>query len=139
MAGRRGDKPLTETEVRDAIGGLQKAFPGRFEKLSSVSSQLGTLVIDGHSADWFQTWSQKVGSVTLTDVQAMAQKYTDPAAFEIVVVGDLSKIGESLKSLDRPVLYYDTQGNPLEAKVKKIQADAPTEKASQPSSSGTKK
>ena len=60
----------------------------------------------------------------------MAQKYTDPAAFEIVVVGDLSKIGESLKSLDRPVLYYDTQGNPLEAKVKKTQANAPTEKAS---------
>ena len=134
-----GAKPLTETEVRDAIGGLQKAFPGRFEKLSSVSSQLGSLVMDGHSADWFQTWSQKVGAVTSADAQAMAQKYTDPAAFEIVVVGDLSKIGESLKSLERPTIYYDTQGNPLEAKVKTAQSDTPTEKASQPSTSDKKK
>jgi len=115
LSGIRSDAPLTEQEVKDAIGGLQKAFPGRFEKLDAVASQLGTLVLNGHPVEWFRDWSQTMGSVSLTDAQAMAQKYTDPNGFDIVVVGDLSKIGDSLKSLGRPVTYYTPQGRTVDA------------------------
>ena len=109
----RTDKPITKKELQEAIGGLIKSFPGRFERMNSVAGQLARLVLDGYGTEWYQNWTQKIQAVTLEAANQMAKTYTDPAEFAIVVAGDLSKIGQSLLGLNRPIHRYDAQGNYL--------------------------
>jgi predicted Zn-dependent peptidase len=106
----RGKRPLTDKELSNAKGGLQKSFPGRFERINSVSQQLAMLVLDGHPSDRYDSWPKRVGEIDLAAAQQSAQKYTDPAEFAIIVAGDLAKIGESLTGLSTSIRYYDSQG-----------------------------
>jgi zinc protease len=106
----RGSRPLTEKELSNAKGGLRKSFPGRFERISSVSQQLATLVLDGYPSDRYTRWPTQVGQIDLANARKSAQRYTNPDEFAIIVAGDLTKIGESLEGLSKSVRYYDSQG-----------------------------
>jgi zinc protease len=111
----RGDRPLTEKELANAKGGLRKSFPGRFERMSAVASQLARLVVDGYSPDWYAKWPENVGKIELAAANKSAQRYTDPGKFAIIVAGDLAKIGSTLSGLGSPVRYYDSQGRSIPA------------------------
>ena len=93
----RSDKPVTQKELDEAIGGLVKSFPGRFERMNSVAGQLARLVLDGYPKDWYAKWSGRVKGITLDVANKTAQAYTDPQSFAIIVAGDLAKVGASLK------------------------------------------
>ncbi len=108
-----GDKPLTEKELNAGKGGMIKSFPGRFERMSSVAGQLVRLVVDGYSPDWYAAWPKRVNEIDLETARSAGTKYTDSTGFAIIVAGDLSKIGESLKGLGRPIKLFDAQGNAL--------------------------
>ena len=110
LKGVRGDKPLTQKELDEATGGLVKSFPGRFERMNSVAGQLARLVLDGYPKDWYSKWSGRVKGITLDVANKAAQAYADSESFAIIVAGDLSKIGASLKGLNRPIYRYDAQG-----------------------------
>ena len=107
----RGERPLSAQEIQEAKSGLRKSFPGRFEQMSHVANMLQDLALSGRSPDWYQNWPEKVKAVDLATAQATAQVYTAPESFAIVVAGDWSKIGESIKGLNRPIVTYDAQGN----------------------------
>ena len=111
----RGEKPITEKELGEGKGALIKSFPGRFERMSSVAGQLVRLVVDGYSPDWYAQWPKRVSDIKLADAHAAALRYTEAADFAIIIAGDLSKIEESLKSLERPIFRFDAQGNPIPA------------------------
>ncbi|MEE2787466.1 MAG: pitrilysin family protein [Myxococcota bacterium] len=109
----RGQKPLTEKEIAEAVGGLIKSFPGRFERMSSVAGQLGRLVLDGYGADWYREWPKHVQAVTRKQANEAAKSYSAPGEFAIIVAGDMAKIGQTLVGLKRPIHRYDAQGNYL--------------------------
>ena len=109
----RNEKPITEKELTEGKGALMKGFPGRFERMSSVASQLVRLVVDGYSPDWYAKWPSAVNAIDLKAASATGQQYTNPEGFAIIVAGDLSKIEESLKGLGRPIRRFDAQGNPV--------------------------
>ena len=52
-------------------------------------------------------------AVTSETVRTMAEKYLDPEAMQIVVVGDASQI-QSIMEQYGPVEVYDTEGSLLE-------------------------
>ncbi|MGO9261755.1 MAG: hypothetical protein ACLQU1_36450 [Bryobacteraceae bacterium] len=47
--------------------------------------------------DYWDTYPQKVMAVTANDVGRVAKKYVPLANAQIIVVGDVSKIGELMK------------------------------------------
>lgn len=127
-----GDKPLTEAEYGQAIGGMLLGFPGRFERLESVANQLAEVRADGFDPAWFRAWPENLGKVTLADARAAAKAHVDPTAFSIVIAGDWAKVGPTLAGLDLPVLHYNAQGERL------AEAPAP-KKAPGSTAKGTKK
>jgi zinc protease len=106
-----GARPLTAGEREEAVGGLLLGFPGRFQTINNVAWAFSSLPMYGRPADWFERWPDRVRSVTLEAANAVAEKYCDPKAWEVVVVGDRKQVEPTLEGLGMPVIVYDPQGN----------------------------
>ncbi len=106
----QGEKPQTQAEYEEAVGGLLNGFPGRFESLSGVAGQLADLPPNGRSSDWYQHWPKKVAGVTLEQARKTALGYTKGEDFTIIVAGDHAKLAPSLEALKLPILLYQPNG-----------------------------
>ena len=129
LAAMNGGRPQTNAEREEAIGGLLKGFPSRFELMSSVAGQLATLRLDARPADYHTTWPAKVAAVTLEQSIATAKKYTAGADFLIFVAGDRKTVEPELASLGLPIVLCDAQGNVRPPEKKPAAEKAPAAKA----------
>ncbi len=93
------DTPVTEEELADAKNVLVRMLPSAFETNARTVSTLGGLFVYGLGLDYYSTYPDAVRAVTVADVQAAAQRYLDPAALEIVAVGDRKAIEPGLRAL----------------------------------------
>ena len=66
----------------------------------------------GLPANYWDTYPQKIESITAEDVQRVAQKYIDLDHLQIVAVGDASKTRDVLAKYGR-VEVYDADGKPV--------------------------
>ena len=73
------------------------------------------------STDYYQTYLEKVENVTKEQIQVVSKKYIDPNQAIVVVVGDKTKLLDSLKkySSTGKVEVYDIYGNPIKEEAKK--------------------
>ena len=62
LKGITGERPLDQEELEKMRSGLYLGFPARFERQTSVSSQLVTLALDGHSPQRYQTWPAQLAA-----------------------------------------------------------------------------
>jgi zinc protease len=98
---------VTEEELTLATNYLNGVFPIRYETTSSVASALAALVIYELTDDWYDTYRANISSVTPQHVLEAAQKYINPDALQIVIVGDASTIQAPLESAGfAPVTVY---------------------------------
>ena len=104
-----GSKRLTTQEHGEAIGGLLLGFPGRFERLGGVASQLTRLTRLGHNANWLSEWPAKVQGVSHCDALDSGVSHTQ-GHFAMVVAGDMSVIGKELEALGRPMYDCTPEG-----------------------------
>ena len=85
----------------DELKGIQNLLGGIFVLQNSshqgIIGQLSFVDLHGLSEDYIKTYVQRVNAVTRGDIQRIAESYLDPAKMTIVVVGDKSKIEDSLK------------------------------------------
>ncbi len=116
LAGIRGDKPISQEERDQAVGGYLLGFPGRFENMGSVASQFASLVLDGHGPEWYAEWPGRVAAVDLAAARAAAQAYTDKADFSLIVAGDYEKLHASMNGLGLTIKRFDAQGTPIKSK-----------------------
>lgn len=116
LTGIRGEKPISQEERDQAVGGYLLGFPGRFENMGSVAGQFAALVLDGHGPEWYGEWPGKVGAVDLAAARAAAQQYTDPADFVLIVAGDYAELKDSMQGLGLDIKRFDAQGTPLKSK-----------------------
>lgn len=83
------------------LGGIKNLMGGFFVLQNSsnngIIGQLAFLDLHGLSEDYLKTYIQKVNAVSRSDIQRITESYLDPAKMTLVVVGDKSKIAESLK------------------------------------------
>ena len=121
---------VTEPALRDLIGGnradaRRSRCPRRSSTTrSAASSRRSRLQLESPSAvlnnyitsclyklpaDYWDKLPNRIDAVTQAEVQAASKKYLDPARLQIVVVGDASKIADSLKQFGT-VEMYDTNG-----------------------------
>ena len=85
-------QPVTDEEIEVAKQGLIETFPRQFE---SKSTTLQVFVNDewtNRPKDYWQTFREKVRSVTKDDLLRVAKKHLDPSQMAILVVGDWEAI-----------------------------------------------
>jgi zinc protease len=106
------DTPVPDAELADA----KRAIVGSFARDLENPQQVVGYYIDNWQyalpADYWDTYPQRVMSVTAAQAQAAAQKYWGRDRLQIVAVGDASKITDTLRKKGE-LQIYDADGNPM--------------------------
>jgi zinc protease len=108
------EAPITSDELSLATSYLGGVFPIRYETTDAIAGALAALVRYELPADFYDTYRDRVRAVSTADVLRVAREHLDPKALQMVVVGDLDSIQQSLEALRfGPSAVYDTNGDPL--------------------------
>jgi zinc protease len=106
------DEKVTPVELENA----KRSIIGRFAlDLENPTGRLGNIITQktyGFPANYWDTYPQKVNSITAEDVQRVATKYIDINHLQIVAVGDASKTRDVLAKFGT-VQEYDGDGKPM--------------------------
>lgn len=114
IKGIRGDKPVTEEELKAAKASLVQSLPSRPATISGVSGMVNEIFVNGLPEDYWTQFQLGVNAVTAADVQRVAQKYIDPDHLTILIVGDRAKIEGPVRATGiAPVVVVDKKGNPM--------------------------
>ena len=109
---RLRDETVPEGEFRNH----KRAMVGSFAlSLESPQQMIGYYVTSWRfrlPADYWDRYPERIEAVTREQVQSAARKYLDPSRLQIVAVGELDKVRQSLESFGRLELY-DTEGKRL--------------------------
>lgn len=105
---------IGQEELSLATSYLDGVFPIRYETTSAIAAALAALVVYDLPDDWYDTYRQRVRSVTREQVLAAAQKHLHPEELQMVVVGNPTAIRARLEETAfGPVRLYDTTGRAL--------------------------
>jgi len=114
LNGIRGSIPVTPQELEYNKQSIIRRYPQGFETVSQIAGQLSNLVIYDLPDSYFNEYIQKIQSVTLEDVNRVAQKYLQPDKMAILIVGDRKVIEPELKKIPNwgdKIFYLDIEGN----------------------------
>jgi zinc protease len=90
---------ISEDELSLARDYLDGVFPIRYETTAAIASALATLVIYGLPADYYDTYRNRVRSVSVEDVLEAARAHLHPNELQTVVVGDAKVVHEAVAKL----------------------------------------
>lgn len=106
------DKPITEDEFEKDKTNQTLSLPGSWETMNAISSSISDIVSYNLPDDYYSKYASLVESQTLDEVRKVADKLVKPDNLVWVVVGDRSKIEDSVKSLGYgEVKFIDGDGN----------------------------
>ncbi len=97
-----------ENAKRSIVGGFALSLENPGQLLQNIITQK----LYSMPANYWDTYPQKVESITADDVQRVAQKYIDLGHLQIVAVGDATKTREVLAKFGT-VIEYDGDGKPM--------------------------
>ena len=106
------DEKVPATELEEAKRALVASFALSLERPSELLGYAIIRKIYGFPPDYWDTYPAKITAVTAEDVQRVAQKYINPDSFQIVAVGDVSKIRPIMEKYG-PVEVYDAEGKKI--------------------------
>ena len=92
-------QPVPDEELTRAKNYLALGYLDNFQSVSQVAGQLAELVTYNLPEDYFNTYIQRVLSVSKADVERVAKKYLDPETVAIIVVGDRKTIEQGVRDL----------------------------------------
>lgn len=93
-------RPITSQELEAAREGLIRAFPGSFESVSGLSASAAALFYKRLPLDELTRTVDKLEKATPAEVQRVAEAYLDPAAMQLILVGDPTLIQEQVGPLN---------------------------------------
>jgi zinc protease len=107
-----GDKPPTDAEVAKIVTYEALKQPGIWETMSSVGGALADIVQFGLPDNYYQTYPDKVRSLTKDDVAKAARTIVHPEHLVWLIVGDRAKIEPGIRELNYgPIAFLDADGN----------------------------
>ena len=107
-------KPITVEELRDEQANATLRLPGTFETAQQLGGAYGTILQYDLPEDYFNTFTQKVMSMTQVSANEIARKYIQPDHLVWVVVGDMSKVEAGVRELNLGEVHkLDADGNPV--------------------------
>jgi len=92
-------QPLTNDELNHAKSSLIRSLVSDFESTDGINTQMSNLWLFQLPSDYFSKLPARIAEVSSTDAQKAAANYIRPKNMLLVVVGDKSKIEESLRNL----------------------------------------
>jgi predicted Zn-dependent peptidase len=92
-------RPITSKELESAREGLIRSFPGFFETVEGVGSNAATLFFKRLPMDEFARQVAGLEKATPAEVQRVAEAYLNPAAMQIILVGDPDVIQQQVVPL----------------------------------------
>jgi predicted Zn-dependent peptidase len=105
------EKPITTDEFNRVQKNMILQLPGMWETNSSVSGSLTEKVTFSLSDDYFKTYDAKVRKLTRDELQQLSTQVIKPDLVNWFVVGDKSKIYDSLKEIGYEIIEVDPDGN----------------------------
>lgn len=105
------DKLITAEEFNRVQENMVLQLPGMWETNSSVSNSLAEKVRFGLGDDYFKTYDAKVRKLTRDEIQQLSTQIIKPDQVNWFVVGDKSKIIDSLKETGYEIIEVNTDGN----------------------------
>ncbi|HEV3198822.1 MAG TPA: pitrilysin family protein [Bryobacteraceae bacterium] len=94
---RMSGTPVAADELTDIKNYISGLYLLRLETQDGLANQLNNMKILGLPNDYLETYTTRVRSVEPDQVLSAAKKYMAPGQAAVVVVGDASKIGDTLK------------------------------------------
>jgi zinc protease len=82
-------EPVSERELALAKQYLIGSFPFRLDTSSKVADFVAAIEDQGLGLDYADRYKERIGRVTVRDVQDVATKYFPPASFSLVTVGEI--------------------------------------------------
>lgn len=89
---RLRNEPVDASDLRMAKEFIAGSFPRSIETSRQVASQIATEILLGRGPEYVENYRDRIAAVTAADVQRVAQQYLNPAALQMVVVGDALQI-----------------------------------------------
>jgi zinc protease len=93
------EKEIGNDELTLATSYLEGVFPIRYETTSAIAGALASMVTFGLPENYFDTYRQKIASVTTQDVLEAAREHVRPEELQVTVVGNSDLIRESVENL----------------------------------------
>lgn len=81
-------EPVSDDEMETAINYYLESFSNSFESPQATMSTFANLEMTGKPMDYYNTYRDKIKSVTKANVQKVANKYIRPDKAAIMIVGD---------------------------------------------------
>lgn len=100
---------VTDEELEAARNYQAGVFPATVESAWDLADRLTDMEIYGLPEDYFDSYRRNIMSVTRSEVRRVAEKYVNPDALAIVVVGKASDIQEPLGQLGLPIGVYQIE------------------------------
>jgi zinc protease len=91
--------PLSEEELSAGREGVIRSIPGKFETIGGLAGTAASFFLRGQPMDRLARAVKAYEGMTRAQVQAMVEKYYDPAVMRIVLVGDPKIIEEQVGAL----------------------------------------
>lgn len=88
--------PITDAEVKEAVGFLQGTSPMRYSTARGVTGRVAGLLANGLSADFVNSFASALDRVTASEANAALTDLLPPDRLTLVVVGDATVIGPQL-------------------------------------------
>ena len=113
LSGIISDKPVTQDEFMRVQNNMTLQLPGMWETNASVAGSVVEQVKFNLGDDYYKNYDSMVRKLTRDELQATGKQIVQPDLVNWIVVGDKSKILDSLKELGYEIVEMDTDGNPI--------------------------
>jgi len=95
-----GSAPTTQDELAKGKASKTLRLPGQYETLGALKGGVSDIVTYNRDLDYLNQLPGLLDEPSLEDVHTMTQKYIKPDQWTWLIVGDLSKIEESVRNLN---------------------------------------
>lgn len=110
--------PLTQEELQSAINYISGIFALGLENPQTIAQYAISIDRYNMPKDYYKNYLKNLSAVTISDIQATAQRYLTTTNAHIVVVGNKTEANK-LKKFGE-VKYFDNYGNPLKVTESKV-------------------
>lgn len=115
LKGIISDKPATENELARVLDKRTLTLPGRWETASAVESDIAQMVKYSLPENYWDNYVKELREIDLSQVNEAAKKFVEPNNMIWLVVGDRSKIEQSIRNLNLgEVVVLNEEGNEVE-------------------------
>jgi predicted Zn-dependent peptidase len=113
------NKIRDEKVDEEFLNNTKQKYMGNFvlqmENPTTIARQAYNIYVNNLPEDFYETFLQKIESVTSDDIQQVANKYLHPDQARIIIAGKASEIVPGLKEKGYTIKFFDKEGNPVKA------------------------